>query len=446
MDDARLLERQAYNPLEHVLVLRRSTLLFGLGMLAGYFWLMPVFVPPGSTPLHESGQSIERILRVLSVALLLPFVWQRILLQIRRERILRMVLWVFIGAPALSLLSIPGSDYLVATFGPFAIGGMSLVCLSVLKADDFRAWTLGIGLVAIVFFGLGVARYGFEMPTFYGTPRAHFGFTHPTQSSSAVIVAGLFLVQWVSRIFRRRLWAKSLSVGMLIIVITFLLYLAMSRNTLLALLVILLTTGYAALVRRPAFRYGLFLIVLLMVCLVYNVSFLGNSQDVLWIIINEVSSGRLVAYRDLMAGLDQETAFSALIGPSVYLRNSAGGFTGFAATDSVYLSMYLNYGLVTLASFILLLLTLGRRLSHRRAPLAYGCLCALTIFYALDAQGITASNLAVFLLLAYAVRNAMARPLDSSLPPGISYRPRNRAACSHRLSAVACCSLRSKEA
>ena len=401
------------------MVISRSTLLFALGMVAGYFWLSPVFVPPGSTSLYElyeSGQSFERILRVLSVVLLLPLVWKKILRLIPKEHVLRLVLWVFIGAPMLSLLSFPRLDFLIATVGPFAIGGLSLICLSTLKADDFRSWTLGIGLVAIVFLGIGLARYGFEMPTFYGRPRAHFGFIHPTQSSSAVVVAGLFLVQWTDNTFRRQMWVKRLSIGILLIVIAFLLFLAMSRNTLLALFVVLISTGYAALIHRPAFRYGAFLVVLLMVSLIYGISFFGDSQDVLWIIVNEFSSGRLLGYLDLSVGLDQETVLSALIGPSVYLRQSYGGFTGFAAIDSVYLSMYLNYGLLTLASFFALILTLGWRLSHRRTPLAYGCLCAIIIFYALDAQGITASNLAVFLLLAYVVRNAMASSLNTQKP------------------------------
>ncbi|MBE3117167.1 MAG: hypothetical protein IMZ50_00240 [Candidatus Atribacteria bacterium] len=80
---------------------------------------------------------------------------------------------------------------------------------------------------------------------------------------------------------------------------------------------------------------------------------------------------------------------------------------GFASSESVYFSLYVNYGLVTLVSFFVFLLALAKRLSQAHAPLAYGCLCAVTIFFAIDAQGVTPSNLAIFMVLAYVLREAL---------------------------------------
>jgi hypothetical protein len=62
---------------------------------------------------------------------------------------------------------------------------------------------------------------------------------------------------------------------------------------------------------------------------------------------------------------------------------------------------------VTLINFFMLLFIVAKRLSQRVTPLAYGSLCALSVFYAIDAQGVTSSNLMIFVLLAYILRSAM---------------------------------------
>jgi hypothetical protein len=197
-----------------------------------------------------------------------------------------------------------------------------------------------------------------------------------------------------------------MAVGIICIAAIALLYLAASRNTLVALLVILVGAVYAVFVRRPIMRYGAAIALLLVTCAMYVVAAWGDRQDVLWGMVDEFSSGRMQGYRELTVDLQQETLFAILFGPSELMRNREAGFGGFAVIDSVYLTVYLNYGLVTLVSLFALLFALSRRLSGRRAPLAYGCLCAIIIFFALDAQGVTPSNLAIFMVLAYAVRNA----------------------------------------
>lgn len=416
MANVTTLERQGYDPLGHLLILRRPPLLFALGALAGYFWLSPVFVPPGGMSVFESGQSVERILRVLSVLWVLPLVWKRALWLVVHEPVLRLVLCAFVVAPSLSLWSFPGLDFVVATLGPFVIAGLSLLCLCALKPTDFAAWVFGVGLAAVGFLGMGLSRYGLEMGTYFGRPRAHFGFIHPAQSASVVIIAGLFVGQAADRMFRRRLWARRAALGIICITALWLLYRAASLNTFVALLVILVGAGYAVVVRRRSFRYGAVIGLLVIVCTMYVASAWGDKRDALWGIADELSSGRMGGYRELTGFLNEETPLSILVGPSEYSRHRQGGFAGFAAIDSVYLSIYLNYGVVTLASLFAFLFALGTKLSGRRAPLAYGCLCAIIIFFAIDAQGVTPSNLAIFMVLAYAVRNASHLAIISRSP------------------------------
>ena len=408
------LERKTYNPIGRMLVLRRATLIFVLGMLAGYFWLVPVFVPPGSTPLYESGQSVERILRVLSVLFIFPLVWKRVLWLVRHDPVACPVLWTFVAAPSLSLLSFPGLDFIVATLAPFVISGLSLLCLCALKPDDFSAWVSGIGLVAVVFLGAGLSRYGLEMLTYYGRPRVHLGFIHPTQTAAVVLVACIFMVQWVGRIFHRWQWGRMWMWGMIIVGMGILLYLVLSRNTLLALMLIFLGAVYAGLIRNPAPRIMAIFLVLLLPWIGYLIAVSGNVIDPLWVALDDFSSLRFSTYYELVGNLNQETLLSSLVGPTVYASQKESAFVGFASIDSVYISLYLNYGLVTLISFLMFLFALGWRLSRVRAPLAYGYLCAVIIFFAIDAQGVTPSNLAIFLLLVYAVRNALTHSITPS--------------------------------
>lgn len=395
-------------------ITKRLTLLFALGVLAGYFWLSPVFVPPGSMSVFDSGQSVERILRVLSVLLVFPLVWKRAVWLGLHEPVLRLVLWAFVVAPSLSLLSFPGLAFVVTTLAPFVVGGLSLLCLCALKRNAFSAWASGVGLTAVVFLGMGLSRYGLEMSSYYHRPRAHFGFIHPTQSASVVIIAGLFLAQGANRLLWRELCARRMAVGIICFAAGILLYLATSRNTLVALLAILAGAGYTGVVRRPMFRYGAAIGLLVIVCAMYIVAAWGDSEDALWSIVDQFSSARMQVYRDLTVDLNQETLSSILLGPSEYTRHREGGFSSFAAIDSVYLTVYLNYGLVTLVSLFAFLFALSRKLSGQRAPLAYGCLWAIIVFFAIDAQGVTPSNLAIFMMLAYALRNALRLPIVSA--------------------------------
>lgn len=380
----------------------RLVLFFGLGALAGYFWLSPVFVPPGSLPLTEGGLSVERIMRVFGVLLVFPLVAGSALHLPLRERVLRLALWTFACAPALSLLLNPNVNFLVGTIGPFLAGGLALVCLSALKPDEFASWVAGVGLVATVFLMLGLRQYGLETSGFYGRPRSHMGFIHPTQTATAIFVAGLFSLQVARRFLRRSRLLRRLMLAGIAISAGTLLLAADSRSTMLVSLLVALCAGFAQVVKRPAIRLALVSLLLIMPIIGYAVAMWGDTQSDLWIALESFSSERLITYRESASRLAEASLLTALIGPPL---QSAGG--GFASAESAYMSVFLDFGFLTLISLFVFLLVLGWQLSRAHASLAYGCLCAVTIFFAIDAQGVTPSNLAVFLLLAYAVRCAL---------------------------------------
>ncbi len=403
------IEHQAVRLPRKALLIKRSTLLFALGALAGYFWISPVFVPPGSAPL--SGQSVERILRVLSVLLFLSLVWKRVLWLVLHESVLRLVLWVFVVAPLFSLLSYPNISFLIATVGPFIVGGLSLLCLCALRSKEFIAWVSGVGMMAAVFLGVGLSQYGLATTLYYGRARAYYGFIHPTQSAAVVLMTGIFVVLWIGQRFRKRTRMRRLLWLVTGVCAALLLFLASSRSTFLVILLLVLGAGYSVVARRAILKFLPAVILLLVPFVLFGIAVLGDTQGGLWNVLNQFSSSRFYAYNNLLSKMDQETLLSTLIGPSVYSQMSSTA-RGFASSESAYFSLYVNYGLVTLVSFFAFLLALSKRLSQARASLAYGCLCGVTIFFAIDSQCVTPSNLAVFLLLAYCVRCA----LSSSIP------------------------------
>ncbi|MCX6983485.1 MAG: hypothetical protein NT118_01865, partial [Lentisphaerae bacterium] len=271
----------------------------------------------------------------------------------------------------------------------------------------FIAWVSGVGMLAAVFLGVGLSQYGLATTTYYGRARADFGFIEPTQTAAAVLMTGIFVVLWIGQRFRKRTRMRRLLWLFTGVCATLLLFFAASRSTSLALLLLVLGAGYSVVARRAILKFLPAVILLLVPFVLFGIAVLGDTQGGLWNVLNQFSSQRFYQYNSLLSKMNQETLLSTLIGPSVYSQMSGSVARGFASSESVYFSLYVNYGLVTLVSFFVFLLALAKRLSQAHAPLAYGCLCAVMIFFAIEAQGVTPSNLAIFMVLAYVLREAL---------------------------------------
>lgn len=345
---------------------------------------------------------IERIMRILGVLLFFPLIGGRAVRLLLQERVLQLVFLVFVVIPVTSLLYEPNVYFFVTTYGPFAVGGVALICLNALKSEEIVSWMAGVGLVTTIFLFIGLNRYGLETTTYYGNPRSHMGFGHPVQTASVILMAGLFSIQCIRFFLRRIRWVLYPTLIAVIIVILQLLIAASSRNTVLTAFLIIGLSIYAQVVKRVAIRFALILLFLLAPLIVYAIAIFGDIQSEFWNLLDNFSSGRLNIFRELMNSLSDVSPFHALFGPPLGSTNG-----GFASIESVYLSIFMNFGFMSLAGFFIFLLVLARRLSVSRQPLAYGCLCAVMIFFSIDAQGTTPSNLAIFLLLTYSLRSAL---------------------------------------
>jgi len=393
-----------------VLIINRSILFFPLGMLAGYLWLSPVFCLPGSPALHEAGFQLSRILRIMSVLMIFPLIIRRVMLLPFRGHFQRnlfwLVVWTFIFSSAFSIINYPNPRFIVGSVGPYMVAGLSLICLCVLNTDEFKSWFSGIGLMAIAFFCVGLWEYGLETTKYYGISRAHLGFIHPTQSASVVFLSSLFVMTLIEKAFRYRIWAKQILLACITVGTAFLLFKVASRNALLLLLLIIFSSAYYRLFRQSGFRFlGVIMISSIMLA-VYGFAMWGDSGSTSWAAMDVFSSGRLSTFRLLGNNIGQENLISLFFGPTVFSQEFNLS-TGFASGESVYTSLLNNYGLITLFSFLGFLLFVGRRLSKSNHALAFGIWCAIVVFMGIDAQGITPSNLGVFLLMAYGLRCAM---------------------------------------
>lgn len=389
------------------LTVRRSTLVFVPGVAVGVLWLAPVFAQPGTPSLLASGFPGARYARILSVLFLFPLVAGRLGSVLRRERLIRVVLVAFVLLPLVTLVNHPDAAFATGTVGPYAVGGASLACLAALRDQEFAHWLRGVGFAALLFVTAGLLRYGLATTVYYGRPRAHLGFDHPTQSASAVYAAAVYLALVLAWRLRRTPVARALTLTAVVTAGGWVLLLVSSRNTFVLLFVSLAMAGFARAARGAVPRMlALGGIVALFPAIMAFAVRGGGERSPLWQAANVLSSLRLSIYRDLLERLAYEDAFSLLFGPTYVVRELKGGLSGFAVSDSTYLTIVLNYGLLTIAAFYAFWLLVGTRLSRRGTPMQFGMFCGLSLYLLLDAQGVTPSNMLIFSLVAWCVRSA----------------------------------------
>jgi O-antigen ligase len=288
------------------------------------------------------------------------------------------------------------------------VGGASLLCLGALRDDEFRHWLSGVGAAAVGFVAAGLARYGLETTMFYGRPRVHLGFDHPTQSASALCAAALYVGLAIANAKRTPRVVRRIALAALTLGTAVLLAMISSRNTLLLVVAALAFAFYGRVARHTAPRLAVLVGILSLFPGVLYFAARGNSLSPVWRIADVVSSFRLTIYRNMLLDLGREDTFSLLFGPTHVMRQlREAGATGFAVVDSTYFTILLNYGVITTLAFYAFWLLVGFRLCRRGRPLDYGVFCAVSTYLLLDAQGVTPSNMLVFALLAHSLRMAL---------------------------------------
>lgn len=407
----------------------RAWLVYGVGALMGLLWVAPLFGPPGADfTKQNNGASVLRFARLL-VPLFVFLLVRRsayetilsaALVRLPRGRLslplvrLLAVILVLGLIPLLAGVLTANSLFLVSAVFPLTLSLITLVGIILLDEETLTHWVVGITAVTTLFLVLGMVTTQLAPTNYYGRPRVPLGFIHPIYTASVII--GALMLAYVTlgeRVRQMKRARRRVSAGCFVGAILLLLLAAQDRNQLLMVCIILFCLWLLPKVRRPA-RFSIFALLLLVPVLLYLVVILGSSDNPVWAALDTLSSGRLGFFqRILIANLDLSDP-RTLVEPSVTRLSAFSQLISFAATDSVYLSFLINYGLLSVVGLVGFLLFLGYRLSaYTETAGALSVLCGLVLFYGLDAPGLTTSNLILFILLAYTVRTAIALRLQS---------------------------------
>lgn len=413
-----------------MIVITRRQLVFALGALIGFFWLLPVYGPPQGPYFAAERFPILRAARLLVPPLVFLAVPRRVyargleyfirLLPAGRISLplvrLLLVSIVLAFIPLLAAMVSGSVNYFVITIVPLVISTGTLVGIALLDDETLQSWVAGIGFLAACLLTAGILITHGALDPYYGRPRALYGFYHPIYTASAILATCASIGIWFKTAAARRLRYRKWVMGGAITLFAALLVLAQSRNLILAIAV----GGFCRVVALRRSRWTRSIVVtclLLLPMTLYGFVLFGSSQDWLWKTVDTLSDQRLQAYQLLLSGSTGMSSGGNFLGPSDTRMQNLDDLVGFAATDSVYLSFLSNYGVLSFALFNIMLLCIGWRLSRTRLLAGpYGAACATIVFFALDAQGITTSNLAVFVAFAYAVRAAI-RPLPTPQGP-----------------------------
>lgn len=387
-------------------VLRRALALL-IGVLSGFFWLWPVFTAPDWPISHPKLVGPESIRYFRIVAPLLAIVL------IRFERIQKfatstvgfLAFFTFIIIPLLAWITMPTLPFGIATCGPVFITGSSLLILSSLDRREFLFFTLGVALSAGTYLFLGLRDYGLEPNSMYGRPRVAMGFYHPVQTSSAIVATGVgFLIAtWnmpkVKSIYR-------LFGSIIILAVSFwLLDLADSRNMTMAC--VLSTVSFLIVRNRRLSKLSgaLFVSAITFAPLfLATYSIFANATSNSFLLANRLSSERVSRFRSFISNFFDNPIHNALLGPSSkYAGFAISDGKGFASIDSVYLSFLGNFGVIAALLLQVLMLLIGIELLRKYKPLSFGFWCGIGVYFLVDAQGLTPSNLIIFTAFAFLV-------------------------------------------
>ncbi len=404
------------------LSLTRKHAAYFLGAASSLFWLLPVFGPPGSGTSTADTSSVLRYLRIVLPLCIFFLVRRKTVEGLRRM----LVLNVSRGAVPRALLRIAGLIcalglvplsagllsgnllFIVSAVLPLIVSLVFVLGTVLLDDENFQNWALGMTAAAAALLMYGMVTSHFESTSYYGRPRILLGFGHPIVTASVILAALGFVILRESTLYRQRpAGINRLIFGGYGSAALLLLLFAQSRNLLISLCVGFLCIWLGLRVRAKT-RALIFTTILFLPIGLYLFVLTGSPLNPLWALLNDLSSQRLASLQTALALEIDLGDPQRLFEPSSARLTALSDYVGFAATDSVFQSFFFNYGLASLVCFLALLLALGWKLSaHKKDIYAFGAFCGMIFFFSLDTQGITTSNLVLFVIFSYAIRTAV---------------------------------------
>jgi hypothetical protein len=373
-------------------------IIYAVGVILGVAWLLPAY----NHPLHKANPSSIETLRFLRI--FLPAVVSIIVaffIGYKRRVVIPDILlfFTFFAWPLVIWASTGmGVDRFLIINLPLALSFVTIIGFSLWPIWTIRQLFKGVGSTAAFLIIYRVAQYGVELNTFYFRPRAHLGFDHPLVTAGALFSAAcamLLFLDSMKSVALKRLLAAALIVGFFI-----LMFKVDSRNMLIFSCVIVTISLMSLIPLQPSCWQTLnFLLMAVWFILTITALHLAAAGR-LGNPVHNSGIGRIESFLNTAEFMSNDLY--------VISGRQAEFYQAFAATDSIFTSFWIHFGLVGLLSLLSLLAVIGHGLTGVRPAgtlelIARGGLWALIVFYMLDAQGLTAANFAVFgvLILCY---------------------------------------------
>lgn len=372
-----------------------------LGCIWGWIWLLPSYYPPNSNPSRATTEFLRgvRLVSPILIAILGSLFWS-----CRRPiKPLDILLFtVFIFWPAVSLLVTGVTvEEQISTSGPLASSAVVIFLLSLWPIQKLKSLVIGIGLAAFAFIATRTLAHGIEVSTYYLRPRIHLGFDHPLVTSGAIFFAALSYLSITELI--KTPWVRLVAFIAGLLIAFHFLSRADSKNMLLfcnVMALLAICRFYVKNRRIWSWSMSLFFPALVIAS---TYAYLKNLQ----LVPDQPEQASLQSRIDsiyttfdIMTGSD-----GAIFGKKLY------NYYTFALTDSAYTTYWIHFGIIGLFFLLLFFWYFGRQLARRPTStvieyLAFGGFGGAVLFFLGDAQGLTPANLAVFLTLAVAYRQA----------------------------------------
>jgi hypothetical protein len=387
-------------------VSRQSLLEFvivALGVALGLIWLLPSYNEPIA---RADAASIEglRALRIVA-----PFIVALIVAtffgKVRNWSILDLTLIpLFVIWPQIVWL-VCGANYesqqMIVL--PLMLSGLTILTLSFWTESAFCSLLIGVGFSAIALISFRIWHFGLESNTYYLRNRMHLGFDHPITSACAVVSSVIAVILCAEKIASRKVRIAILLV--VLVANAVLLSKVDSKNTSLFAGMIICLAVARRLVRNT--RVWPLIFVVIGVFIVLSGLILLNFET----LINLVGSENIQSAGSRLVDSIRVSHFMTIGSVSIWGHQDLHSLR-FSVTDSIYTSYWFHFGLVGLTLLITFFTILGFKIAHSSPKsffqsISFSSILGVSIFFLIDAQGITSANLLVFLLLAMSYRWAL---------------------------------------
>ncbi len=363
-------------------------------MLCAFLWLYPVFNEP---ELNVNLTFNQRVLRTIYLFFLLPIVYRKLIFNIRFQKIIQLFLIALLPSIFLASILSLNFSFIISTTVPIIFSILGILILTSLEYIDFIHWLKAVSLISLIFFIIGIIKYGFVPSDYFGRPRVHFGFTHPVQTASAILAVFAPYTLLPNNLNK----TTNLIFKLLLLIF---LFLAQSINIFISVVII---NVFSYFIKNNYNKYFVFFLSFFLFLSPFTIYFANYLPQKYQDIINIFTSGRLNYFTEtLLFEFKNDNIFNMLFGPMYELRQlnlNTDVSRGFSFIDSVFFSFLFSFGFLGFISFLVFLYYLLIN-SYNKNKYSFQLITGLIFFYSADSQGFTPNNLVYFSILAYIIK------------------------------------------